>query len=99
MSVREQVTKAGDWLYEQLRAAGASRELSTDICFATGQRQAMLDPGEDPWAVAREALERYKRGEWDRPGDELADRLLKEKFGDPMDLPRMLDWLVSKRRL
>jgi hypothetical protein len=65
VSAREVVIEAGNWLYVRLVEAGADGALAKRICTATGQRQAMLDSGEDPWPVARQALVRFERGEWD----------------------------------
>lgn len=80
-STMDLVVKIGNWLQMELLGAGATEELALKICFATGQRQAMILPGGDLWAPAKDALYRYKQGEWDEPGPELAQKLIKEAIG------------------
>lgn len=98
MTRREQITQSGDWLYGELVRAGSEDDLAKQICFAAGQRQAMLNDDQDLMGVCRELLERYKRGDWDTPGMELAMKLLTEKFGDPMDREALLAWAVSRAK-
>jgi hypothetical protein len=47
----------------------------------------------DLWGPAVKALERYQKGEWDTPGEALADQLCKETFGG--DSQKALAWLVK----
>lgn len=93
MKRRRTVTESGDWLKAELLKLGCDDPLANNICFATGQRQAMMNPGEDLMVPCRSALERYGRGEWDTPGAELADRLFTEAFGNPPDRVKLLKWL------
>lgn len=91
----DDIISAGDWLKDELVAAGADEALATNICFAAGQRQAMLEPGDDAMEPCREALARFRNGDWDTPGKELADRLLREKFGNPLDRDKLLAWIMQ----
>jgi len=71
----------GRYLHEKLLAAGASDQAARDICFANGQRCAM---SADPWVVTAQTLSRFLAGDVDKPGAELAERLLAgEESGGP----------------
>lgn len=77
---------AGDRLYAALRAIGASDEEAQDTCFAGGQRiAAIIMSGAEPdlEALVEETIARFRRGERDRPGPELAAELV-ERY--PMTL-------------
>jgi hypothetical protein len=56
----------------------------------------MLEHGEDPWVPAVLALGRYEQGEWDVCGKVLAEQLLREKFGDPIDRRKLAEWMLSR---
>src|SRR4051812_19111177 len=91
--VPEEVWFAGTWLKGELLALGCDPDLASGICMVLGQRQAMLRKGTNFWGPAIAILEDYKNGTWELPGPELADKLLKERFGDPLNRKEMLDWL------
>ena len=81
-----EVWYAGCWLNRQLRALNCTKELAEQIEAATGQRQSY---SKDYWQTAATAVENYKKGIWDTPGEELALRLLHERFGpnpDPIEV-------------
>lgn len=80
----------------ELLALGCRPRRAKSICFAMGQRVAMLPSGADMWGPARAALENYKQGTWDVPGRKLATQLTKEAFGDPPDQQRVLRWLRER---
>ncbi len=96
-ATREAIEELGNRLFADLRDAGCDEALATRICFATGQRHAMLDGG-DEFTLYRSALERYYQGDWDEPGPDLARRLMKEKFGDQPDPVQLLNWLIRKAK-
>lgn len=74
-----QIWKAGCWLDEMLRNAGASDEENTNICFVLGQRSFF----EDPWKWAIHYANEFKQKKFvsDNPGVELADMLNKKHLG------------------
>lgn len=74
-----QIWKAGCWLDEMLRNAGASDEENTNICFVLGQRSVFGNPWK--WAVRYANEFEQKRTVEDKPGVELADKLNKKCFG------------------
>lgn len=63
------------WLEEQLKEAGAEDRAIRRICFANGQRIAMNG---DPWRTGQRTLERYRAGDVDTPGNELARQIFNE---------------------
>lgn len=73
--VRE-VMYAGNWLGTKLKDAGVDDGMIERITFASGQKMVFAD---DPWDVAREALDtQLAGGEHDEPDPELAERLVRE---------------------
>jgi len=88
-----EVWYAGCWLSRELKAADCPEQLRDDITAACGQRQAYA---EDAWQAAVDALENYKKGVWETPGPELAQRLVHEKYGNPPDGKRMLADMIAR---
>jgi hypothetical protein len=93
--LRQISIESGAWLARQLKEAGCEDILNNKICFATGQRQAMADSGEEIRDLAVRAWENYKNGVWDIPGEELAMQLLREKFGSQVVREKMLQWFME----
>lgn len=88
---------SGFWLYGKLRAAGCDPDLAERIGFAAGQRQAHETTATGIWSHAVTALENYtEHGIWDAPGSALAKKLLFENFGNPLDVGKLLAWLMSR---
>jgi hypothetical protein len=85
-----EVWYTGCWLKEQLLALGCQEKTIESICFAAGQRQAMFN---DYWKIAKDALENYKKGIVEKPGANLADALMREKFGDKLDAHQAVEFL------
>ncbi len=79
--VPEEVDVCGNWLHMKLLALGADVATANKVCFANGQRLAMVLPGGDHWIVTLRTLERFKAGDIDEPGEELGRRLLEERYG------------------
>ena len=82
---------AGNWLLRQLEALNCTKELADEIAFAAGQRQAYA---KDYWQTVIEVVENYKKGQWESPGAGLAEKLIKERFGDNPDPMEILEQLV-----
>lgn len=72
-----EIWRSGCWLEEEMKKLGATDQESYDCCFAHGQRSF----GRDPWVMAVNALEKWKAGNPDKPGEELAQSLIKEMVG------------------
>ena len=79
----------GRWLYQELKSLGCDNLTAEKIMFASGQKAA-ADIDNDPWRIAFETLEDYKKGLWDPPGPVLAENLflkqmkaLTTRFGQP----------------
>jgi hypothetical protein len=70
---------AGGWLTEQLVDAGASEDECHAVAMALGQ---MAFPRRDPWVIAEKLLGDFKAGRVERPGRELARRLLDGEVPD-----------------
>jgi hypothetical protein len=71
----------GSWLNARLAAAGCPRDIAEQICFANGQIRSAA--GGDPWEPTVRALADWReRGFWERPGPELAARLV-QQYGIP----------------
>lgn len=87
---RDEIFAAGDRLGDRLLTLGADADLMSTICSAFGQRAAMST--EAPDRIADAVVENYKAGRWEKPGPELADRLMVERFGDPPNMREMLVW-------
>lgn len=69
---KKEVYISGHWLSEELKKLGADEQTAGECCFANGQKTAF---SEDAWETAKQSLEDYKSGNWDRPGPGLADQL------------------------
>lgn len=82
---------AGNWLYFKLIDEGALPTLARSVCFALGQRCKMSK--DDPMVVANQVLERFKQGDYDTPGAALAQKLMDERFGNPPDAEKLVEWL------
>lgn len=67
---------SGQWLERELHKLLAPENDVDEVCQAVGQMHVHYA---DPWDASREMLANYQKGEWDRPGEELAIKLL-EKF-------------------
>lgn len=67
---------AGEWLSRELAVIGITGEADSEICQSFGQKCFFSD---DPWVTAQECLDQAKTGQWDKPGQELAERLFVEK--------------------
>ncbi len=84
--VNPEVWYGGMYLARELKKLQCDDDLNERICFACGQRQAFAN---DPWVPVHVAIENYKKGVWDEPGEELARTILHEKFGpkpNPIDI-------------
>lgn len=67
---------AGCWLNGMLQEAGASEDVAAEICFAHGQKSVFANLGDGTvWDIAAQSLQQFKDGHWDKPGEELAERL------------------------
>lgn len=75
LAVLKEVMKAGCWLEDELQAAGAPEPERKALGFAHGQ----LCFGRDPWKMATQVLDGYKAGRPEKPGIELAERILAER--------------------
>lgn len=74
----EPVWESGSWLKVKLMDLGCSTRMSSNICFAHGQRCQV----HDPVAVALEYVNEYATtgAVADEPGFELAERILQESI-------------------
>jgi hypothetical protein len=97
IDLKSDVRKSGDRLMAELLKLGCAPELASDICFATGQRHAMFP--EQMWETVQTTLDRYKLGQWETPGPELAQKLIAEKFGNPPDRRKVTAWLDDLKLL
>lgn len=70
-----EVWHSGCWLGEKLKEVGASEQEIKELCTTQGQKSLF---SKDVWQTAQENLDDFNRGEWDKPGRELADRLNEE---------------------
>jgi hypothetical protein len=73
------VNAAGDALAERLVELGADVDQAERICFAFGQRASAMEASGRPVdlaALADRIVERFRNGQWDEPGPELALRLI-----------------------
>lgn len=95
--VTDAVWYSSFWLCEQLTSAGCPPQLAEKITFAVGQRQAHEDTPDGIWGQTVIALRNYtERGRWEEPGEELAQKLLFENFGNPIDVEKLLLWIKSR---
>jgi hypothetical protein len=69
---------SGDWLHDQLIEFGASPGDAKNACEVAGQRTFLSNP----WVAAKRVLEDFKKGIKEKPGAELADKLLEEQMKD-----------------
>jgi hypothetical protein len=92
-SFEEEYWYSGEWLGEELYKLNCPSDLSERISFAVGQRQAAVS---DPWPVAVKALEEYKQGRWEEPGEALAKKIFHEQFGDNPNPMQILAWMLNK---
>ena len=67
-----EVWYSGSWLDEKLKEAGANKQEVDEVNFSSGQKTLF---SKDAWQTAQESLDDFHRGEWDKPGPELAKRL------------------------
>jgi len=80
----KEVWCAGCWLNRELDRLGATDKEIEEMGFANVQRLVFST---DVWRTSLKSLEDFKRGEWDKPGAELAEKLASEH------LPRIIeDW-------
>lgn len=85
------------WLSEQLALINCPPDIGDKICFSTGQHQTHESTPEGIWSQAIIALENYTtHGTWDEPGETLALKLLHKNFGTPVDVTKLLDWLMHR---
>lgn len=69
----------GQWLHRELVKLDCDSDLAGRICFALGQvLAAQVDL--DPWGATIAALDEYKAGRHEEPGEALAVRLMAEQF-------------------
>lgn len=62
-----------------------------------GQRQAHESTSDGIWEKAVTALKKYtEHGIWEEPGDELAEQLILENFGNPPNMEKLLAWLMTR---
>ena len=73
---------SGCYIAMKLSQIGCPEELIGQICQAAGQRQATYN---DFWGVALHVIEEYRQGRYELPGMELAEKLMKERFGENPD--------------
>jgi hypothetical protein len=78
----KEVWCAGCWLSRELKKLGATDQEIEEMGFANGQHLLFST---DVWQTSSKSLEDFKRGEWDKPGAELAEKLAMEH------LPRIID--------
>ena len=70
-----EATRAGCWIGDQLRTAGASEDEAEQTCTAFGQ-MAVSSP--DLWETAKQVVARFQADRThETPGAELAKRLIK----------------------
>ena len=75
-----EVFVAGEWLWRELGEAGErDDDIREQISFANGQKIA-ADADADVWGVTLHTMAEWRRGRWDRPGIELADRLFQNQM-------------------
>jgi hypothetical protein len=84
---------AGCWLNRELSILGCPNDIIEKICFAVGQRQALLT---GVWEPVYKALEEYKQGRWEVPGPKLAEKIIQEKFGDKPDPLAIFQWFKDQ---
>lgn len=84
---------SGCWLKEKLLELNCPEDLAERIGWAVGQRQA-ANP--DAWQVVYTALENYKKGEWEEPGEELGLKIMKEQFGENPTPADVIQWFASQ---
>ena len=72
--MKDLVRSLGSQLFDDLVGLGASDDQAKAACFAFGQRAAMLGPWGDMRKLAKDVVERYKVGDVDVPGEDLARR-------------------------
>lgn len=65
--------QAGEWLQWRMLGLGASAKEATDLCFVIGQKSW---PAKDPLAVAAFEFDAWILGKEDKPGFELANRII-----------------------
>lgn len=73
-AVLKELFLSGCWLEDELIALKCDRDLRKDILFSQGQRSL----GQNPWLVARRALDEYLAGQHIPAGKELAEALLND---------------------
>ena len=75
---------SGYYIGEKLMELGCPPDRIDAILMAAGQRQAGLDD-EQIWQIAVHTIEEYKQGRWEMPGNELAEKIQRERFGENAD--------------
>lgn len=73
----------GEWLGEQVAAAGGDDRERHAACFAFGQMCCSAENRGifDPWKIARHCLMRFQSGNPVVPGTQLAVQLFREELG------------------
>lgn len=75
---------SGEYMGRSLHSLGCPPERIEQILIAAGQRQSGRQD-DDMWRIAAHVVEEYKQGRWESPGPELAQKILKERYGEDPD--------------